>query len=312
MITLKQYDPSMKPLWDRLVADAKNATFIHRRDYMDYHRQRFADSSLIAYRDNAPVALLPANRVDDTLYSHQGLTYGGWLTRAAHFDVAVMLQIFDAMSTYLPAQGINRLIYKPAPHIYHTYPAEEDLYAIFRYGGRIVGSNVSATVPIKEALRFNENARRGLRQAIASGAVVAETDDLAPYWAILTDLLRQRYGVAPVHTLQEMQMLKDAFPANIRLFTATIEERTVAGVLIYDTGRVAHAQYIAASEEGKRKKVLPLIFDYLINKVYAATPYFDFGTSNEDGGHYLNEGLSRQKTGMGGRAIVYNTYEINF
>ena len=36
----------------------------------------------------------------------------------------------------------------------------------------------------------------------------------------------------------------------------------------------------------------------------------DFGISTEQGGLYLNEGLSSQKFRMGGRGIVYNTYEI--
>lgn len=312
MITIERYNPELKREWDRFVRGAKNSTFLHLRDYMDYHRRRFDDCSLIAYRDRSIVAVLPANRVDDTLYSHQGLSYGGWLTHAAHFDVTVMLRIFDAMRSYLLSVGISKLIYRPAPHIYHSYPAEEDLYAIFRNGGRIVSTNVSATVPVKDALRFNENARRNMRAALRSGAVIEETDDFAPYWDILSDLLNQRYETKPVHTLQEIQLLKSTFPANIRLFTVKIEERTVAGVLIYHTGKVAHAQYIAASEEGKRAKVLPLLFDHLINNVFADTPYFDFGTSNERDGLFLNEGLSLQKTGMGGRAIVYNTYEINF
>ena len=39
--------------------------------------------------------------------------------------------------------------------------------------------------------------------------------------------------------------------------------------------------------------------------------YLDFGISNEDSGRYLNEGLVLQKCGMGGRAIVYQTYKVD-
>ena len=38
--------------------------------------------------------------------------------------------------------------------------------------------------------------------------------------------------------------------------------------------------------------------------------YFDFGTSNEDMGRYLNEGLIYQKEGFGGRAVCYDWYEV--
>lgn len=313
MITLKIYSPSQHSEWNHFVYGAKNSTFIHLREYMDYHNMRFHDSSLVAYnKDGKIVGVLPANRVGDTLYSHQGLSYGGWLVHAKHFDVSSMLHIFEAMRDFLPQIGIRKLIYKPSPHIYHSYPSEEDIYAIFRFDGQLLTSTISASVPIADALRFNENARRAEKNAKALGVTVEETEDYAPYWDILSTMLNTRYNVNPVHTLAEMQLLKSLFPINIRLFTANYEGRVLGGVLIYNTGIVAHAQYIAASDEGKEKKVLPLIFDYLINKEFKQCKYFDFGTSNEQNGRYLNEGLSMQKTGMGGRGIVYNSYQLEF
>ena len=44
---------------------------------MDYHKDRFEDYSLMVFKDEKLVAVLPANRVEDKLFSHQGLTYGG-------------------------------------------------------------------------------------------------------------------------------------------------------------------------------------------------------------------------------------------
>ena len=127
MIEIKQYTPLMHQEWNRFVNDSKNATFLHLREYMDYHSNRFNDCSLMAYNGGKLMAILPANRVDDTLYSHQGLTYGGWLMPLKHFNVTNMLAIWDAMTEFLPSIGIKSLIYKPSPHIYHKYPAEEDV-----------------------------------------------------------------------------------------------------------------------------------------------------------------------------------------
>ena len=50
MITIRRYAPADKPLWDGFVALSKNATFLHYRDYMDYHSDRFSDFSLMAPR----------------------------------------------------------------------------------------------------------------------------------------------------------------------------------------------------------------------------------------------------------------------
>ena len=77
MITIQRYTSDRQPIWDAFVQTAKNNSFQHLRAYMDYHNNRFADYSLMAYSGDEPVALLPANRVGDVVYSHQGLTYGG-------------------------------------------------------------------------------------------------------------------------------------------------------------------------------------------------------------------------------------------
>ena len=83
-----------------------------------------------------------------------------------------------------------------------------------------------------------------------------------------------------------------------------------AGVIIYESRHVAHAQYIGTSSEGRKTGALDLIIEYLINDYYAAKPYFDFGISTEDGGRYLNTGLVENKQSYGARAIVHDFYEL--
>ena len=188
-IRLGIYSPTQHSEWNHFVYGAKNSTFMHLREYMDYHSQRFSDCSIVAYQDNKIIGVMPANRVGDTLYSHQGLTYAGWLVPTKHFDVVNMLAIWDAMAEFLPTIGIKRLVYKPSPHIYHSYPAEEDLYAIFRHNGVITASNISSAIPVADAIRFNENSRRQVRLAQNEGVTVEETSDYEAYWNVLTELL---------------------------------------------------------------------------------------------------------------------------
>ena len=77
-LRVQRYQPADKARWDAFVGDAKNSTFLFRRDYMDYHQERFVDHSLMILEGAEIVALLPAN-IDrhGVLVSHQGLTYGG-------------------------------------------------------------------------------------------------------------------------------------------------------------------------------------------------------------------------------------------
>jgi hypothetical protein len=76
--TVRRYQKSDYLHWNTFVSKAKNATFLLHRGFMDYHKDRFEDYSLMVFENEKLVAVLPANRVDGCVYSHQGLTYGGF------------------------------------------------------------------------------------------------------------------------------------------------------------------------------------------------------------------------------------------
>lgn len=312
MIEIRLYTPQLQDSWNKFVAECKNATFLHNRGYMDYHSNRFTDCSLVAYSKEQIIAVLPANRVDSTLYSHQGLTFGGWLIRSKHFNIINMLELFDEMKSFLPSIGIKELIYKAVPHIYHSYPAEEDIYAIFRNNGVLTECNISTTIEQLKPLQFNSNYNRSVSLALKNEITTSESSDYESYWKMLTERLNSRYKANPVHTLDEIKLLHNRFPENIRLFTAKKDNENLAGVVIYDTGIVAHAQYIASTDLGRKIGALPLLFKYLIEDVFKKRKYFDFGISNENHGVFLNEGLVMQKCHMGGRATVHNIYKLVF
>lgn len=311
MMIARHYVPEAdRGLWDDFVCSARNATFLHRRDYMDYHADRFTDASLIVADAGRTVALFPANlRADGSICSHGGLTYGGLITAASATQQTV-IDAFAAINDLLRAEGRSRVDYKPLPHIYHRLPAEEDLYALFATCGAVLSSRaVSSAIDTSNRLRLTENRRRGAKKAAAAGVTVGRSDDFAPFWSILTDNLADRHGVAPVHTLNEITLLHSRFPDNIRLHTATLHGRTVAGCVLYVTHSVTHVQYISASPEGRACGALDLLFATLIDG--CTTRWFDFGISTEQGGHMLNSGLIHQKEGFGARAICYDSYSYS-
>lgn len=310
-IEITCYDAEMAGAWDAFVGASRNGTFLFKRGFMDYHSDRFADCSMMA-RDSRGqlLAVLPANRVEDTLYSHQGLTYGGWIM-ADRCTGPVMLDVMEASLKWMRCQGVKELVYKPVPHIYHRYPAEEDVYALFRAGASVSEVNLSSAIDLGAPMRFNENSRRALRRASATDVAVAETDDYAAFWSILEEVLSSRHNASPVHSLEEIRLLHSRFPGHIRLHGAySTDGRMIAGTVIFDTGVVAHAQYIASSAEGRGCGALALLFHRLITVEYAHRRYFDFGISNESHGLYLNAGLISQKSGFGGRGTAYTTYAL--
>lgn len=312
MVEIIRYDASWAARWDEMVRNSRNGTFLHQRGYMDYHSDRFADCSLIALHDGKPCALLPACLDGDTLWSHRGLTYGGWLVPLKHFDATTMIQVMDAACDWMRLNSIKHLIYKPVPHIYHRYPCEEDLYALFCHHGVIVETNISTTIDLASPLPLDRGNKSGVNAALKQGITVEASNNWAGYWELLDTLLDERYDTRPVHSLDEIRLLQGRFPDNIRLYTASLDGELLAGVVMYLSHPVAHCQYIGASPRGKEMKALTLLFSHLINlHTTLGFRYFDFGISNEDHGRYLNEGLVRQKSRLGGRGIVYNTYQID-
>lgn len=310
-IVVAPYEPGRQREWDEFVGAAKNGVFLFRRDYMDYHADRFPDASLI-FADEAgrTVALLPATRRDDALVSHAGLTFGGIIADTG-MKLGPMLELFEAMVERLRADGVRQLVYKAVPHIYHRVPAEEDLYALFRHGARLFRRDVSSAIDARARLPFSKGRRYAAKLARKGGVEVRRSDDFETFMRIEERLLGEKYGARPVHTAAELRLLAGRFPENIRLFAAHRGAEMLAGVVVYAGELVAHAQYIAAGEEGKRAGALDLVLEHLINEEYADRRYFDFGISTEQGGRLLNAGLAENKQGFGARAVVYDFYELD-
>jgi len=311
-VEIVRYDPSMAPVWNEFVTTrSRQGTFLFRRDYMDYHALRFSDYSLVAMRDGAVRALLPANRDGGEVWSHRGLTYGGWLTPVSGFDAAAMFEVWHAAVGFMRRDGVDVLHYKAIPGVYARCAAEDDLYGLFRLGASVETCQISSVIDLQAPCGFDQNSRRNLKKAQTAGLRVGESTDFVRFWQLLGEVLATRHGVSPVHSVDEILLLSGRFPRNIRLFTVCAPDgEMLAGSVIYVCGQVAHAQYIASSPAGRACGALPLLFHDLIARFSAECRYFDFGVSTEDGGRVLNEGLLRQKSGFGGRGVCYTSYRV--
>ena len=312
MFEIRRYTKADKAAWDAFVAQSKNGTFLFFRDYMDYHADRFADHSLMIYYKSSLYALLPANLRDDTLYSHQGLTYGG-LLMTSDSKTAVVRDAFVAMNNFLRQEGISRVIYKPIPWIYASLPSEEDLFALNNVCKAQVSSrDVATVVMLSHRLPLSELRRRCVKKAWKAGVEIREAQDCSVFWPLLEANLKRRYNARPVHSLEEITLLKSRFPQQIRLFVACKDGRVIGGTLLYICARTIKTQYISANEEGRRVGALDLLFTTLLDKCSEnGMEYFDFGTSNRPENDDLNDSLIFQKEGFGGRAVCYDTYEYS-
>jgi len=308
-ITAVPYAAERKAHWDEFVDRSKNGSFLFRRDYMEYHADRFRDVSLLFVDDEELVALMPASIDGDHVVSHAGLTFGG-IVSGRRMRTGTMLEVFDALRAHLRARGVGKLTYKRVPFIYHDLPSDEDLYALFRNDAALVRRDVSAAVLQSDPLPFAKGRKWSVNKAKKNALTVARSDDFEEFMRMETEHLRDKFGVTPVHSAAEIRLLAGRFPENIKLFTAVRDGRLLAGVIIYESKHVAHTQYIGTTEEGRELCALDAVVDFLLHDEYAAKRYFDFGISNESAGRVLNAGLIENKESYGGRAVVHDFFEL--
>jgi hypothetical protein len=309
MFSIEHYNKSLKQEWNEFVVNSKNGTFLFDRDYMDYHSDRFEDHSVVIRESNKIIALFPANCSENKIYSHQGLTYGG-LIIGIDIKTPEFIILFKQLLCYLNEQGLTDLVYKSIPSIYHRIPSEEDQYALFIENASLTRCDTLSVIDMNHRLAMQSRRLRGVKKARKLGIKIEESESWKEYWSILEVRLSDKHDALPVHSLEEILLLKTKFPKNIRLFTAGNEDQIMAGIVIYETETVVHCQYIAASAEGQKFGALDILFFELIETIFSTKRFFDFGISNEDDGKTLNKGLIKFKEGFGARTLAHRFYHI--
>jgi hypothetical protein len=309
MIRVQRYTAKDELAWNDFLQRAKNATFLFNRKYVDYHSDRFKDHSLIVYSDDKLSALLIANEDRDVIYSHGGLTYGGLIVEKDSTLDEVLTYFYHLVKYY--SDTFKSIIYKCFPQYLTSFPAQEDLYALFLLDAQLIRRDTNCVIDNPRSLPFRALKKRTIRKASETGLSIQLSNDVAKYWNdVLIPNLEERYNVSPVHTVDEMNLLMNRFPQNIKLYEI-YGETILAGIVIFETPGAVHAQYIAATPMGKQAGALDMLFNHLITDVYKDKQFFSFGISNEDSGRTLNRGLMQWKEGFGGRTHVLDFYRID-
>ncbi|HNY32704.1 MAG TPA: GNAT family N-acetyltransferase [Fibrobacteria bacterium] len=306
---LVPYDPSLREGWDRLVDTARLSHFQFLRGYMDYHADRFADASYLVRAKGRWVAALPGHLWgSDGWASHRGLSYGGPIL-SAELGSQDVFQLLSALDRTLLRRGIRRTWWRPIPWIYHREPSEELPYFLFRQGAVLKSRNLSTVIEVAATRDYQRLRRRKVASAVASGFTCRETDDLDGFWPLVEGRLGSKYHLKPVHTLEEVRLLRGRLPGNIRLFGAYSGHHLVAGCLAYLGHPVFHLQYLHSSDEGRNLGAPDLLVDWMLAGPAKGFRWLHFGHSCEDGGKVLNEPLLFFKEGFGGRAVVLDEWE---
>ncbi|MFD2908007.1 GNAT family N-acetyltransferase [Flavobacterium ardleyense] len=309
---IKKYQSEDAGIWNEFVANAKNATFLFHRDFMEYHKDRFNDFSLLVFDEKQNLkAILPANRVGETLFSHQGLTYGG-LVFKYEVKFAEIIVVFKEILSFLYENAFLKLELKNIPTIYTSFPSDEMEYLLFILDAKKIRCDALSVIDLNEPIYFSQIRKRGIERGNTNKLVVKEENEFTSFWKeLLIPNLKEKHNAKPVHSLQEIQILHSKFSRNIRQFNVYFENELVAGTTVFETKNVAHSQYISGLSKHNHLGGLDFLYHHLIKNVFADKKYFDFGISNENEGRNINSGLIYWKESLGARTIVQNFYTID-
>lgn len=309
-----KYTDNRREEWNLFNKNSKQPLFMFDRGFMEYHKDRFIDHSLMFYNDkNELIAILPMSEHDDEVVSHGGLTYGGFITDSS-MRQDIMLDCFRNLIEYLKYRKFKKMTYKIIPHIYHMQPSEEDRYGLFISNAELKKIEASTVINLSNPLRISRGRKGHISRAKREGVEVKELngkEDFMRFISVQNTVLRKYHNTTAVHSGEELAMLYNLFPNNIRLFVGVFEGDLIAGTLIFEYENVVHTQYLAANETARQIGALDYVISEVINRYKDSKKWLDFGISTENNGLYLNNGLISQKEGFGGRTITYETWVID-
>ena len=309
--SIRPYQESDYELWNTFVSAAKNATFLFHRDFMEYHKERFEDFSLLVFDKVKLVAVLPANRVDNKVYSHQGLTYGG-LVYASKLKIEKIEVILDLLFDFFKSKRIEHFYLHPIPSFYLGQGNAAIDFFLMKRGAQLYRKEMNMVAHLHQEIPISKSKLKHFRRTEVLGLRVVEETNFQPFWEkILEPRLVEKYDAKPVHSLAEIQLLQERFPKNIKQFSAYLEDKIVAGITIFEFENGVKSQYGATSKKGEKYRALDFLFISLLDVFQKrGKHFFDMGIVNDSGEKGFHSGLLQQKEELGCTVWNQDFYKI--
>lgn len=310
--TVRRYSSEDFELWNAFISTAKNATFLFHRDFMEYHADRFEDFSLLVFEGEKLMSVLPANRVGDTVFSHQGLTYGGFVFSDDLVTFEIDLIIAEVI-LYLKENQFKEFSIKDIVSIYLKERKMETQQSLIKNGAELVETKMNLAINFKSNFKISKSKLKHFKRITSFGLTIRKEEDLTNFWNnVLSPRLSKKFAVKPVHSLDEISLLKDKFKDNIHQYNVYLDEEILAGITIFKTGSVVKSQYGAITEKGEKYRALDYLYITLIDKYKSQLDFFDMGTVNDDSELGYNFGLLNQKKELGCDLFEQKYFKFKF
>lgn len=317
MYEIQPYTREQESRWDRFVMeDSMNGTFLQTRKFLNYHPEgRFTDASFFVEKSGIVVAVVPGCSVDGSFVSHLGSTFGGPVISKDFYSGNKILEIVKDIDDYI-VRNFKSVKLKPTSPIFATVPTDLLDYAL-EHSGYSRHTELSCYTPIAKGVDPLENCKRecrhNFRQSEKLNLTYGEIPDceMEKFYDFLVKS-KARYNTKPVHSLAELQNLKQRFPEEI-LFRGVWQDGIyLSGMMIFyfRQAKVFHFQYLAPDDSKRETNATTSLFvNAMREAAQVGCEKFSWGISTEDAGAYLNENLYRFKESFGALPCLNARYE---
>lgn len=308
MIKIQLFSENFKTKWDELIDNSINGSFLLKRDFIEYHSHIYSECSLMFFKNEKLIGLIPACCDDKTFHSFKYLTYGGFIFNKGIIRDYDLLKgiITDAEDFIKNELQLEKIIIKRIPSFYYQNEFEDDLHILFNNEFNISGCNLSSIMKC-EIENLPSKKKYNARKAEKDGISFEEVQTSRNLIQIMNENLK-KYNKIAVHSHKELDNLKHNFKHNIYFFECNQGPEKLGGCVLFIVNKVVHIQYLASSPSGRKKRIIDFIIFNLLQK-YNNNFILDYGTSTEGNGNFLNTSLLKAKQELGFKSACYITYE---
>lgn len=282
--------------WNAFIDASTNGTFLFHRDFMEYHSDRFLDASLLVYDNNELVCCVPANKVDNIFYSHQGLTYGGFVVLEETLNLN---EIVEVVLDHLSSQNYVKIVFNMQLSFYNAF-ASSTRSLLEKSGFAISRELCNMQSRLDEPIKISNKKTAGYRNGKFDDLVLRVEQNYEGFWnEVLIPQLKARHHAKPVHTLVEIKLLASRFPKNIKQYNVYRGEELLAGATFFLHNNIAKSQYAATAPAGMTVSAMDFLYmEAMQDLTDSGYEILDYGPVNERDGS-INRGVQRFKEELG-------------
>ena len=308
---IRPYRPEDADAWKAVLRDANNGTLFHDLDFLAYHAPgKYDFHHLVALQGGHIEAVIPgALSADGVFVSLAGASVGGPAVKKL-LSAEACIHLVEALQLYCKSAGWQGVEITLPPPVYHDEPDQIIEFALHVRGFELVHRSMPLLISLDHTATdgyqrlFRGSHRSKVRAGRRKGVVVTETgaEGLGGFLELLGET-HARLGSVPTHTPEEIESLFRRIPARLRIWSAKLQETTIASVLLFVLNRnICNTFYICDRASHRDFHGVTVLFaeaiDVLARRGFR---YLDLGPSASSA--HFNRGVASFKESLGARAF---------